>query len=1173
MDCDSSKSLLEDDSKSIKASVILPRTAFSLWRKKAPAVSDEMRELCTRQTYLWQHHRERPAKGTFVLHDGPPYANGDLHMGHALNKILKDIINRQKAAQGYSVSFVPGWDCHGLPIEHKALKAISGTQAKHLSPLHIRSLARETAQSTISSQAEEFKDWGIMADWDKPYVTMDPEYEAEQLGVWWHMYREGHVYHGLKPVMWSPTSRTALADAEVEYPEEGHTSTAVWAAFPVDKPSDELKRVLLEECPEHSSVEMAVWTTTPWTLPANKAVCVHPDVEYQLLSISDRPDRLLVVAASRVEALQAALGDSSRVMAVAPRLSGRDLLGTSYRLPLPTTTPSMAETPATSDDGDANHRPPRAMYSIIGGAHVTDDSGTGLVHTAPGHGMEDFDVCRKYGIAAFCPVDEDGVFTPEAGDHFNGKHVLGDGNDAVVSALRHNGALLREEKYHHRYPYDWRTKSPLIIRATKQWFVSLDGLLGRALDALGSAEDEGGAQDNHSRGVVRIHPEAARRRFKAILHARRGGTSNAAEQLECNAPSGDASSSSSVGGGSDWCISRQRVWGVPIPVFYERGSGEPVVCKELVEHVQQLVRTHPRGADCWWELPHHELLPPGLRHRSEELVRGSDTMDVWFDSGSSWQGVLRQRGLAHPADLYLEGSDQPRGWFQSSLLTSLACTGAAPYRALTMHGFVLDEEGRKMSKSLGNVVSPSSVLHGTAATSAPKSDNHTNNKSDRNAKKRNKSKGQPRTTATTTTMPAYGVDVLRMWVAATDFTKDVQIGPSVLERTAGATRRVRNTLRFLLGNLDDFDPDAHAVGVRHMGALDRMMLGRLAALGERVSRAYDAQQFSQVSKSLLRFCSGDLSSTYFEATKDRLYSDARNSTSRRAAQTVYRHCLDVLVRSIAPIACHMAEEVRMHDAHLRASAPDNVLQLGWIDPSALAQWESHGSTTPSSEESEEEGAQRWDTLHQMKSRIEQALQPFKAGKAIASAQDTAVVLHVSKGSPAHKLLSSVGESGLADFLVVSQARLAVAEDEMQATTSSTDHHRGGGGPFEMLEGNAEAILLREYDLMPRGGEDDHGGGGGGGHERDNDGDGHDDDPWRSSSSEYSPLEGLRVSIYNLSAAAENGTTTATQMCCKCPRCWKYHFEAAPREGTQPRRLSEDMCARCSNVYRSALAEE
>ena len=860
---------------------------------------------------------DRPGP-VFTLHDGPPYANGALHVGHALNKVLKDIINKHALLNGKRARFVPGWDCHGLPIELKVLQGLSSDERQQLTPLGLRRRAHAYALEQVEGQRSGFRRWGIWADWDQPYLTLNKSYEAAQIGVFGQMVMAGHIYRGLKPVHWSPSSRTALAEAELEYPD-GHTSPSAYVAFPVV----ELPAALAGELRPHGiegptdqhhreQLFVAIWTTTPWTLPANLAVAVNGELDYAICRDGSAPadaPRYLVVAEALVDSLRTTL---ERPLEPLLSVKGQALEGILYRHPLLDRTAPV----------------------LVGGDYVTTESGTGLVHTAPGHGVDDFNTGRKHGLAVLCPVDEGGTLTAEAGP-FAGLNVLKDANAAILAALRDTGTLLAEQSYAHRYPYDWRTKKPTIFRATEQWFASVEGFRDQALAAI---------------AAVTWMPESGRNRIEAMVRDR-----------------------------GDWCISRQRTWGVPIPVFYHRKTGEVLLNADTLAHIQALIAEH--GSDVWWERDEAGLLPPAWADQADQWRKGTDTMDVWFDSGSSWAGVLAgvtgatesgvtsarpaavvgaltepgtaaaqataeaepasvgeaaagvsagvHRGQAgsaagpeagssgntplnFPADLYLEGSDQHRGWFQSSLLTAVAVTGHAPYKHVLTHGFVLDEKGRKMSKSLGNVVDPAVLVEGG-----------------KNEKQE----------------PAYGADVLRLWVSSVDYSADVPLGPGIVKQLADVYRKVRNTARYLLGNLHDFDPrpqaeGGHAVPIAELPLLDRWMLQRTAALIDAVSADFERYEFYRFFQALQNYCVVDLSNVYLDIAKDRLYVSAATSFRRRSCQTVLHLVVERLAGLIAPVLCHMAEDIWQNLPYPVAEA--SVFERGW--PTVPAEWRAGAKT-------------------------------------------------------------------------------------------------------------------------------------------------------------------------------------------------------------------------------------
>ena len=858
------------EAKSYKDSVNLPQTKFDM-RANAVKREPELQKFWADQKIYERLSQENPGE-LFILHDGPPYANGPLHIGHALGKILKDIINRYQLLQGRKIRYVPGWDCHGLPIELKVLQEMKPEERRQLTPLQLRHKARDFVLQTVQQQSKGFQRYGVWGNWENPYLTLQPEYEAAQIGVFGKMVLKGYIYRGRKPVHWSPSSKTALAEAELEYPE-GHTSRSLYAAFKMTNLASSVPQEWETYLPD---LGVAIWTTTPWTIPANLAVSVNPELTYAVVETGSEicAHKYLIVAADLVEKLGGILNTN---LTVKSTVKGAALEHSTYQHPLYD----------------------RVSEIVVGGDYVTTESGTGLVHTAPGHGQEDYQVGLRYGLPIFAPVDEDGNFTAEAGE-FAGKNVLGEGNVAVIEALKERGSLLKEEPYLHKYPYDWRTKKPTIFRATEQWFASVEGFREEALKAISE---------------VKWVPAQSENRITAMVSER-----------------------------SDWCISRQRTWGVPIPVFYEESTGEPLLNEETIAYVQNIFAE--KGSDAWWELPVEELLPESYRNNGKTYRKGSDTMDVWFDSGSSWAAVAKEREeLRYPADMYLEGSDQHRGWFQSSLLTSVANNGVAPYKTVLTHGFVLDEKGRKMSKSLGNVVDPQIVIEG--------------------------GKNQQQD-------PAYGADILRLWVSSVDYSSDVPIGKNMLKQLADVYRKIRNTARFLLGNLHDFDPAKDAVPYEKLPALDQYMLHRMTEVFAEVQEAFENYQFFRFFQTVQNFCVVDLSNFYLDVGKDRLYISAADAFRRRSCQTVMAVALENLARSIAPVLCHLAEDIWQFMPY---STPyKSVFEAGWVKLDE--QWKNP------------ELGQFWEQLREIRAEVNKVLEQARMEKMIGASLEAKVLLYV-----------------------------------------------------------------------------------------------------------------------------------------------------------------------------------
>lgn len=896
---------------SYKDTLNLLQTPFAM-RANAKVREPELQAFWKAHDLYGRLSRGNPGE-PFTLHDGPPYANGALHVGHALNKILKDIINKHALLQGKRARFVPGWDCHGLPIELKVLQGLGSEERRQLTSIDLRRRAHAYALEQVEGQMGGFRRWGIWADWDRPYLTLNKDYEAAQIGVFAQMVLAGHIYRGLKPVHWSPSSRTALAEAELEYPD-GHTSPSVYVAFPVVELPEAVAGLLAAagidgptDAAHREQLFVAIWTTTPWTLPANLAVSVNGQLDYAICrdgTTNGGTPRYLVVAAQLVEQLRTSL---ERPLEPLLTLKGAQLEGILYRHPLLDRTSPV----------------------VIGGDYITTETGTGLVHTAPGHGVDDFHTGNKYGLPVLCPVDEAGTLTAEAGP-FAGLNVLKDANPAIITALRDAGLLLAEQRYEHRYPYDWRTKKPTIFRATEQWFASVDGFRAQALEAIAAVE---------------WLPASGRNRIEAMVRDR-----------------------------GDWCISRQRSWGVPIPVFYHRETGEVLLNADTLAHAEALIAEH--GADVWWERDEAGLLPPAWADQAEQWRKGTDTMDVWFDSGSSWAAVLEGRGLGYPADLYLEGSDQHRGWFQSSLLTSVAVNGQAPYRRVLTHGFTLDEKGRKMSKSLGNVVDPLVLVEGG-----------------KNEKQE----------------PAYGADVLRLWVSSVDYSADVPLGPGIVKQLADVYRKVRNTARYLLGNLHDFVPAEHAVPIADLPLLDRWMLQRTAGLIEEVSADFERYEFYRFFQALQNFCVVDLSNVYLDIAKDRLYVSAAGDVRRRSCQTVLHLVVERLAGLIAPVLCHMAEDIWQNLPYPVAEA--SVFERGW--PTVPATWAAPELVAP------------MQRILELRAQVNRVLEGCRGRGELGASLEAQVQLELAEAAPLQEALDLLATSphpevdNLADWLLVS----------------------------------------------------------------------------------------------------------------------------------------------------------
>jgi len=902
------------ESKSYKDTVNLPLTKFEM-RANATKREVELQEFWQEQQ-IYEKLSETNLGEIFVLHDGPPYANGLLHIGHALNKTLKDIINKYKLLRGYRVRYVPGWDCHGLPIELQVLKNLSAQERVGLSVLDLRQKAREFALKTVQEQSKSFQRYGVWGEWDNPYLTLTKEYEAAQVEVFGEMFFKGYIYRGLKPVHWSPSSQTALAEAELEYPE-GHISKSVYVAFQVTKTEQKKLTPYLDD------LAATIWTTTPWTLPGNLAIAVNSELTYAVVEDAKNLSafKYLIVAKDLVTPLETTLDTTLNVKLT---LLGSELENTIYRHPLYE----------------------RESKILVGGDYITTDSGTGLVHTAPGHGQEDYQVGQRYGLPILSPVDEKGNLTAEAGV-FAGLNVLKDANEVIINALKDSKALLRQEDYLHKYPYDWRTKKPTIFRATEQWFASVEGFREEALQAIKS---------------VKWVPSQGENRITPMVRER-----------------------------SDWCISRQRSWGLPIPVFYDQETNKPLLTRETIKYIQEIFAQ--KGSDAWYSLSVEELLPPEYINNGHQYRKGTDTMDVWFDSGSSWAAVAKNRAnLKYPVDIYLEGSDQHRGWFQSSLLTSVATNNIAPYKMVLTHGFVQDEHGRKMSKSEGNVVDPNVVIEGG----------------------KNKEKDPP-----------YGVDILRLWVSSVDYSGDVSIGPSILAQIADIYKKIRNTARFLLGNLNDFDPEKHWVDYADLPRLDQYMLERSREIFEEVTSAFESFEFSRVFQEIQNLCTVELSNFYLDIAKDRLYISHKDSARRRSCQTVLAIILDNLTKSIAPIIPHLAEDIWQNLPPFYKTPYTSVFESGWI---TIDQKWKHPELIPS-----------WTYLRELRAEVNRVMEDARKDKIIGSSLEAKVLIYYSQDDKQYlDSLNGNQVDELRYLFLASQVEIVESKETIQAAIYKSD---------------------------------------------------------------------------------------------------------------------------------------
>jgi len=889
-------------SRDYKSTVFLPSTAFPM-RAGLPQREPEILQRWNEENLFARLRSAAKGREKFILHDGPPYANGHLHMGHALNKILKDVINRSQQMLGKDANYVPGWDCHGLPIEWKVEE---GYRAKGLDKdavpvVEFRRECREFAAHWVAVQTAEFRRLGVEGDWARPYTTMAFSAEAQIVREIGKFLLNGGLYRGAKPVLWSVVEKTALADAEVEY--EDHTSTTIWVRFPVVAPS----------AAALAGAAVVIWTTTPWTIPGNRAVACKADERYAVVRVDAVGDKAMAAAGSRLVVAEPLLPQflkDARVTAhtVEARLSGGEIVGTLCAHPL------RGRAEAGGYDFDV---------PVYAADFVTMEQGTGFVHIAPGHGTDDYELGLKHGLAMPMTVDAEGRFTEEA-PLFTGRQVYtaegkeGDANRAVVEALEAAGALLARGRLTHSYPHSWRSKAPLIFRNTPQWFISMEtnGLRAKALQAIRD---------------TRFVPPAGQARLYGMIESR-----------------------------PDWCVSRQRAWGVPIPVFVEKRTGEFLRDGKVVERVAEAFEAE--GGDAWFASDPQRFL--GDDYRAEDYDQVTDIVEVWFESGSSHAFVLEARPeLAWPASLYLEGSDQHRGWFHSSLLESCGTRGRAPYDAVLTHGFVLDEKGRKMSKSLGNVVSPQDVIE------------------------------------------KQGADILRLWVVASDYEEDLRIGPEILRYQVDAYRRLRNTLRYLLGSLADFDP-AERVAPAEMPELERWVLHRLVELDRVVRRGCADFDFHAIYQALYHFCAVDLSAFYFDVRKDALYCDAADSPRRRACRSVLDRLFDCLTAWLAPILCFTAEEAWWARGPVGTAERAESVHLR-LFPEIPAEWEDPAL------------ADKWAKVREVRRAVTGALEIERAEKRIGSSLQAHPVVHVARP----ELAAAVADVDMAEVAITSDLTL------------------------------------------------------------------------------------------------------------------------------------------------------
>lgn len=849
--------------------VHLPQTDFPM-RADLPKREPEMLQEMYDHDLYHKMVKRNEGKPTFVLHDGPPYANGNIHIGTALNKILKDMIVKHRNMTGWCAPYVPGWDTHGLPIESAVLKD-KKVKRDEMTTAQFRTKCREYAESYIEKMTGQFQRLGVLGEWENPYITLLPEFEAKQIEVFGKMAEKGLIYKGMKPVYWCPFDQTALAEAEIEYADD--PCTTIFVKFPVADDKGKLGQYA-----DLSRTYFVIWTTTPWTIPGNYAICLNAEFDYVLLQVPGGD--VYVLAQDLAESVCKAAGIDYAACTVLATLKG-----SAFEL-------MRAKHPLFDRES-----------VILNGEHVTLDAGSGCVHTAPGFGAEDFQICQQYDKAGLThigvpvPVNAKGVMTDE---RYNGQFYA-KGNDMVVADLEAEGFLVAKENITHSYPHCWRCKHPIIYRATEQWFCSVDAIKDAAVKACDS---------------IQWKPEWGKERMTSMITER-----------------------------NDWCISRQRVWGVPIPIFYCDDCGADIVTPETIAHVAALFREH--GSNVWFDREAADLLPQGFvcpKCGKAHFTKETDIMDVWFDSGSTWAAVAAERPyLKYPADLYLEGGDQYRGWFQSSMLTSIAVNGVAPYKQIATHGWTVDGEGKAMHKSLGNAVSPDEVIKD------------------------------------------YGADMLRLWVASADYTQDMRISKDIMKQLSQAYLKIRNTARYMLGNLCDFEPDRDLVPAEHLMELDRYALHTFNELAKTARAAYDRYEFHAVYRAVYNFCVVDMSNFYLDIIKDRLYCGAE--AERRSAQTALYHILDGMTRLIAPILAFTSDEIWHAMRHAQGVNAESVLFNDMPGDNAAFALDAAAR-------------ERWAKLVSLRDAVNKALENARNAGVFKKAQDTDVTLSVSESDAA-----------------------------------------------------------------------------------------------------------------------------------------------------------------------------
>ena len=914
----------------------LPKTAFPMraaLAKREPGMLEEM----YRKDLYGKLMKKNEGKPLYILHDGPPYANGEIHIGHALNKILKDFIVRYKNMSGFKAPYVPGWDTHGMPIETAIQK--KGVKRSEIPVSEFRDLCRQFALEQVDKQREGFKRLGCIGDWDHPYITLTPDFEARQVEVFGAMAQKGLIYQGLKPTYWCPTCETALAEAEVEYADD--PVTTIFVKFKVHDDKGKLAQF-----GDVSRMSFVIWTTTTWTLPGNMAICLNPQLEYSLVKVNG--DEILIMATDLIASVMSESG-----------ITDYESVGTMF-----------------GDEFEymtAYHPFMNRDSLIILGDHVTLDAGSGCVHTAPSFGLDDFYVCQRYeeiptDINMEVSVDARGFLNEFAGP-YQGLHVQ-KAHPVIFKDLVDSGALLSSKDITHSYPHCWRCKKPVIFRATEQWFASVDAIKDAAVEQCDG---------------IFWKPAWGKERMISMIRER-----------------------------SDWCISRQRTWGVPIPMFFCQDCGKPYCTPETIKKVADIFRE--KGSNAWWDLDVAELLPEGAQCEcgGTSFRKEKDILDVWFDSGSTWKAVVDEREeLRYPADLYLEGGDQYRGWFQSSMLTSVAVNGVAPYKEIITHGWTVDGQGKVMHKSLGNAISPQD------------------------------------------TIKQYGADIFRLWVSSADYTQDMRLSKEILKQLADAYLKIRNTCRYMLGNLNGFDPNADLVAFAEMHELDRWAVAAVNKLVGRVRKAYDEYEFHGVYREIYNFCVIEMSNFYMDVIKDRMYCSGENSAERRSGQSAMYYILDAMVRLLTPMLAFTSEEIWQAMPHV--DGVDTVAALLNEMPEVRADWQLT-----------DEEEQRWSTLLLIKADVNLALEQARVSKLCKKSTDAKLTLFVT--GEAEELLRQVEQMALADLFVVSEVNVVNGEGEgvsgvnVSGLSTLVEVHPAHKCPRCWLH---NAAIVTEGELCPR----------------------------------------------------------------------------------------------------------